>query len=928
MAVSEPGSRSWSLWPEVPSATFFTALLSLLVSGPRPFLLQPPLAPSGLSLRSEALRNWQASLSVGFMGMLVTYIFVYENPVSLLCGAIIIWRFAGNFERTVGTVRHCFFTVIFALFSAIIFLSFEAVSSLSKLGEVEDARGFTPVAFAMLGVNSVRSRMRRALVFGMVVPSVLVPWLLLCASWLIPQTSFLSNVCGLGIGLTYGLTYCYSIDLPEQVALKLDQKFPFSLMRRISMFKYISGSSAERRAAHSRNHQGPGLGLYNASFTSFLIPPPCPYPVPTRPLTLLDTVYDTSVSLVSPTRTQEEYLLVTLSQVLPSFAVNMGDSSVDAGATAAETVTEEVSLFSTMDMILFSLIVGLLTYWFFFRKKKEEIPEFTKIQPMTSSVKDSSFVEKMKKTGRNIIVFYGSQTGTAEEFANRLSKDAHRYGMRGMAADPEEYDLADLSSLPEIENALAVFCMATYGEGDPTDNAQDFYDWLQETDVDLSGVKYAVFGLGNKTYEHFNAMGKYVDKRLEQLGAQRIYELGLGDDDGNLEEDFITWREQFWPAVCEHFGVEATGEESSIRQYELVVHPDIEAAKVYVGEMGRLKSYENQKPPFDAKNPFLAVVTTNRKLNQGTERHLMHLELDISDSKIRYESGDHVAVYPANDSALVNQLGEILGADLDVVMSLNNLDEESNKKHPFPCPTSYRTALTYYLDITNPPRTNVLYELAQYASEPSEQEQLRKMASSSGEGKELYLSWVVEARRHILAILQDSPSLRPPIDRLCELLPRLQARYYSIASSSKVHPNSVHICAVAVEYETKSGRINKGVATSWLRAKEPAGENGRRALVPMFVRKSQFRLPFKSTTPVIMVYVQHLLKRDKEHLWKLIHDGGAHIYVCGDARNMARDVQNTFYDIVAEQGAMEHAQAVDYVKKLMTKGRYSLDVWS
>uniref|UniRef100_A0A4W2BP66 NADPH--cytochrome P450 reductase n=1 Tax=Bos indicus x Bos taurus TaxID=30522 RepID=A0A4W2BP66_BOBOX len=473
--------------------------------------------------------------------------------------------------------------------------------------------------------------------------------------------------------------------------------------------------------------------------------------------------------------------------------------------------------------------------------------------PRTSSVKDRSFVEKMKKTGRNIIVFYGSQTGTAEEFANRLSKDAHRYGMRGMAADPEEYDLADLSSLPEIEKALAIFCMATYGEGDPTDNAQDFYDWLQETDVDLSGVKYAVFALGNKTYEHFNAMGKYVDKRLEQLGAQRIFDLGLGDDDGNLEEDFITWREQFWPAVCEHFGVEATGEESSIRQYELMVHTDMDMAKVYTGEMGRLKSYENQKPPFDAKNPFLAVVTTNRKLNQGTERHLMHLELDISDSKIRYESGDHVAVYPANDSALVNQLGEILGADLDIIMSLNNLDEESNKKHPFPCPTSYRTALTYYLDITNPPRTNVLYELAQYASEPTEHEQLRKMASSSGEGKELYLRWVLEARRHILAILQDYPSLRPPIDHLCELLPRLQARYYSIASSSKVHPNSVHICAVAVEYETKTGRINKGVATSWLRAKEPAGENGGRALVPMYVRKSQFRLPFKATTPVIMV---------------------------------------------------------------------------
>ncbi|XP_075420994.1 rhomboid domain-containing protein 2 [Tenrec ecaudatus] len=244
MAPSGPG-RGWCPCPEVPSATFFTALLSLLVSGPRLFLLQPPLAPSGLSLRSEALRNWQVY-------RLVTYIFVYENPVSLLCGALIIWRFAGNFERSVGTVRHCFFTLVFTVIAAIIYLSCESLSSLTKLGEVEDARGFTPVAFAMLGVSSVRSRMRRTLVFGVMVPSVLIPWFLLGASWLIPQTSFLSHLCGLVIGLTYGLTYCYSIDLSERVALKLDQKFPFSLMRKISVFKYVSGSSAERRAAQNR----------------------------------------------------------------------------------------------------------------------------------------------------------------------------------------------------------------------------------------------------------------------------------------------------------------------------------------------------------------------------------------------------------------------------------------------------------------------------------------------------------------------------------------------------------------------------------------------------------------------------------------------------------------------------------------------------
>uniref|UniRef100_A0A8C9VPG0 NADPH--hemoprotein reductase n=1 Tax=Scleropages formosus TaxID=113540 RepID=A0A8C9VPG0_SCLFO len=453
---------------------------------------------------------------------------------------------------------------------------------------------------------------------------------------------------------------------------------------------------------------------------------------------------------------------------------------------------------------------------------------------------------------KNIVVFYGSQTGTAEEFSNRLSKDARRYGMKGMAADPEEYDMSELSRLTEIENSLAIFCMATYGEGDPTDNAQEFYEWLQETNNSLDGVNFAVFALGNKTYEHYNATGKFVDKRLAELGASRIFDLGMGDDDGNLEEDFVSWREQFWPAVSEYFGVEATGEDCSIRQYELVVHNDIDVNKVYTGELARLKSFEIQKPPFDSKNPFLAPVATNRKLNKGGTRHLMHLELDISGSKIRYDSGDHVAVYPMNDTSMVNKLGEILGSDLDTVISLNNLDEESNKKHPFPCPTTYRTALTHYLDISNPPRTNVLYEIAQYATDPKDQENLRKMASSSAEGKAMYHSWVQESRRNIVAILEDMPSLQPPIDHLCELLPRLQARYYSIASSAKVHPNSIHICAVVVEYETKTGRTNKGVATNWLKNKVVT-DNGNKSSVPMYVRKSQFRLPFKATNPVIMI---------------------------------------------------------------------------
>uniref|UniRef100_A0A673MCT6 NADPH--hemoprotein reductase n=1 Tax=Sinocyclocheilus rhinocerous TaxID=307959 RepID=A0A673MCT6_9TELE len=588
----------------------------------------------------------------------------------------------------------------------------------------------------------------------------------------------------------------------------------------------------------------------------------------------------------------------------------------------------------------------LLIYWFFFRKKTEPVPEIKPFTPVTPQIRETSFIEKMKKTNRNIVVFYGSQTGTAEEFANRLAKDAQRYGMKGMAADPEEYDLSELSRLKEIPNSMTVFCMATYGEGDPTDNAQEFYDWMQGTDDDLEGVNFAVFGLGNKTYEHFNATGKYTDKRLAELGGKRVFDLGLGDDDINLEEDFISWKEQFWPAVCEFFGVEATGEDSSIRQFELVVHNDINMNQVYNSQL-REKTRNSEIKPFDSKNPFLATVTGNRKLNKGGNRHLMHIEFDITDSKISF-----------------------------ILYCINN---------------TYTILLFYYRNI-------ILYFYIKYNFFFFQNLNIF-IHHLIGPLKALYQSWVLDSERNILAILEDLPSLNPPIDHLCELLPRLQARYYSIASSSKVYPTSIHICAVVIEYTTKTERVFKGVATNWLKNKEVT-DNGHKLTIPMYVRRSQFRLPFKPSNPIIMIgpgtgiapfmgfirerawqkkqgkeagetilyfgcrhknedflyqqeleeferagvltqlnvafsrdqehkiYVQHLLKKNKEQLWKLIHSNNAHIYVCGDARNMARDVHTAFYEIAEEVGSLTHTQAVDYFKKLMTKGRYSQDVWS
>lgn len=666
---------------------------------------------------------------------------------------------------------------------------------------------------------------------------------------------------------------------------------------------------------------------------------------------------------------------------------------------------EKPFIVGTVDIVLFASFVGVVLYWFYGRRKKAEsaLSQKLVLAPTAKfSQEDTSFIGKMKKAGKSVAIFYGSQTGTAEEFSGRLAKDAQRYGLKSLVLDPEECDMEELTRMGEIENSMAIFVVATYGEGDPTDNAQEFYEWLQNDRDDLDCLHYTVFALGNKTYEHYNAMGRFVDKRLEEMGGKRIFEKGEGDDDANLEEDFVRWREAFWPAVLSKYNIDVREirrrlSTCSERQFELVVHHDLPQDKIYSGEMNKLKAYVTQRPPFDAKNPFLAPVLVNRELHRAGDRSCMHIELDITGSKIKYEAGDHVGVYATNDPELVEKLGSILNVDLDTVISLKNTDEDSPKKNPFPCPTTYRTALLHYVDIASTVKTHVLRELAEYATDAEDRQFLLNITDSTEEAKKKYHNWISQPHRHIVAVLEDLSSLRPSLDHILELLPRLQCRYYSISSSPKMYPTSIHITAVLVRWTTATGRVQKGVATSWLATKMPT--EGQVPRVPIFVRKTQFRLPFKSVTPVIMigpgtglapfrgfvqdrhsqkqsgkqigntvlffgcrkksedyiyedeltsyqgngtltdlhvafsrdqeqkVYVTHHIAENKDSIWQIL-DGGGHVYVCGDARNMARDVHNSLVTIVKEKAEITEKEATDYVKRLSAKGRYSVDVWS
>ncbi|VDK49201.1 unnamed protein product [Anisakis simplex] len=677
----------------------------------------------------------------------------------------------------------------------------------------------------------------------------------------------------------------------------------------------------------------------------------------------------------------------------------------------------------TMDVVVVSVVM-LGTIYFLFLNKFNKTTSTNRYSPQfitidnhakTSSTNsstsnairkdsclvDTSFIARMQTEQRQIeiyynlqvLIMYGSQTGTAEELAGRLSKDLKRYGIKALLIDPEEVDVEDFARIPEVNDLLLVLCMATYGEGDPTDNAQQLHEYINNNDCNLSGVRYAVFGLGNKTYEHYNEMGKYFDRRLEELGAKRVHELGLGDDDGNLEEDFMRWREGFWPAVVQSFGWQISEEAGCERQYRFEVVDNPSNTTLFCGEYGRLGSFEKQRPPFDQKNPYLSAVRVNRELHKPkSDRSCRHIEFNTNSARVRYETGDHLGVFPTNDVKLVDEIGRLLNADMDLAFRLINTDEESSKRYPFPCPCTVRTALTHYVDICAPVKSHILKALAEYTSDDEQKQQLILLSTANEQGLKEYSRFIQKERRSIVDVLRHFSTCRPPIDFLLELLPRLQARYYSISSSPKQLSDAISITAVVTRY-TIGDRLIKGVCTNYLTDKNEGDK------VPIFVRKSTMRLPHRHTTAVIMigpgtgfapfrgfiqerhwhkqqgkqigpmilyfgcrhpeqdyiyeeelneylkegtlselhvafsrltdkkVYVQNQLWEDRETIWKAV-DGGAHIYVCGDARNMARDVQNTFVKIFVEIGGKTLVEAQKLQKDLERQRRYQADVWS
>ncbi|KIV93827.1 NADPH-cytochrome P450 reductase [Exophiala mesophila] len=539
----------------------------------------------------------------------------------------------------------------------------------------------------------------------------------------------------------------------------------------------------------------------------------------------------------------------------------------------------------TLDIIVLALLlVGSIAY--FTKGTYWGVPKdpYASSNLNGSATKKGSrnIVEKMDELNKNCVIFYGSQTGTAEDYASRLAKEGHaRFGLATMTADLEDYDLENLDTFPE--DKVVFFVMATYGEGEPTDNAVEFWEFINNDppsfseasdEAPLSKLKYVAFGLGNNTYEHYNLMVRNLDKILTKLGAERIGTAGEGDDGaGTMEEDFLAWKEPMWAALSEKMGLE---EREAV--YEPVFSVEekedlsVEDETVYLGEPNKNHLENAQKGPYNAHNPFIAPIAESKEVFTVKDRNCLHMEIDISNSGMTYTTGDHIAVWPTNAGLEVDRFLKTFGLDAKrhTVISLKAIDPTA--KVPFPTPTTYDAAVRYHMEICAPVSRQFVATLAPFAPTEAAKKEAAKLGSESEYFKDKISSQMLNIAQ-ALATITPEPWTAVPFSALVEGLNKIQPRYYSISSSSVVQPQKISITAVVESIRVPgAGHIVKGVTTNYLLAlkqKQNGDPNpsphgltyeitGPRNKydgihVPVHVRHSNFKLPSNPSKPVIMV---------------------------------------------------------------------------
>lgn len=460
-----------------------------------------------------------------------------------------------------------------------------------------------------------------------------------------------------------------------------------------------------------------------------------------------------------------------------------------------------------------------------------------------------------------------------------LSTFFHLYLSFLIGFDAKTCDLEDFNADDLAATAKAVFLMATYGEGEPTDNAQKFMKWLRnETDSTpntfLQNTQFVVFGLGNRQYEHFNRTGKLTNAALPSFGAIPVYQYGEGDDDGSLEEDFDKWKANLWSSLGGNAESSLAASHAGLTMDFKVDFLPSNKAPSQTRPVSTTTAVSS-KVPASLKHFFTAPtakVSVNRELQthplHTTSSDLLgstrHIEIDLTGTGVSYMTADNLAVLPMNPAASVQLLANELKYDLNAIISFSTIDgKENDFKQVYPTPCTVLELLLCYVDFCGPVRHSSLKHLLQFIPDETQKTWLSSLLAT--DKRKEFKEEIEDAHHSLLSLLLgplDSVRETLSLDVLLHIAPPIQPRYYTISSSSTVFPSSVHITVSVTQYAISSPnhsakhiqqqtqakeRVFTGLCSGYLRDLE-VGQNVR-----IFVRASSFRLPKVLQAPVIMI---------------------------------------------------------------------------
>ncbi|MCK2082880.1 assimilatory sulfite reductase (NADPH) flavoprotein subunit [Aeromonas sp. 3925] len=536
--------------------------------------------------------------------------------------------------------------------------------------------------------------------------------------------------------------------------------------------------------------------------------------------------------------------------------------------------------------------------------------------------------------GGSLTILYGSQTGNAKGVASAIQAQAKAHGLPVTLTSMADYKPKQLKK----ETHLLVI-VSTYGEGEPPESAVDLFEQLKKGKIGkLEGLKFAVLGLGDSSYEFFCQTGKDFDDFLSKAGAERIHELASLDVD--YQDAAKAWGEQAVNAVAATLSAGA-------------------ATASVVGSVQQAIGHSQ----YHKENPFPARLSVNQKITgRDSTKDIRHIEINLEESGITYQPGDALGIWFDNDADLVGE-----------VLALTGLNGDEATAHG-----SLREALTRHVELTRL-HGGFITGLAEISGNAA----LKDLAGDKAQVNALVAS------AQVVDVLKRFPTALSA-EQLTGLLRPLTPRLYSIASAQSEVEEEVHLTVGVVRYPQEDGTVRSGGASSYLADRLPED-----AEVRVFVEHNDnFRLPANPDTPVIMVgpgtgiapfrafmqereaqgaegknwlffgnphftqdflyqvewqryvksgllskislafsrdqankiYVQDRLREAGLELYQWL-EAGAHFYVCGDANHMAKDVQEALLEVIAEHGHKSREEAEEYLSELRRAKRYQRDVY-